>query len=575
MENFIVSARKYRPVTFDTVIGQNAITTTLKNAIKNGQLAQAFLFTGPRGVGKTTCARILAKTINCKNITKDVEPCNVCESCKAFNTSASFNIHELDAASNNSVDDIRSLVEQVRIPPQGVKYKVYIIDEVHMLSAQAFNAFLKTLEEPPTYAKFILATTEKHKILPTILSRCQIFDFNRITVDDIAKHLEFVAKNENIGAEIEALHLIAQKADGALRDALSIFDQIASFSGASITYDNVIDNLNILDVYSYFEITDYILHNNVTQALLKVNSIIEKGHDAHNFINGLGDHLRNLLVCRDIETIVLLEVSPAVKEEYKKQSQGCIPELLLKGLEICNKADINYKTVGNKRLLIELSVLQMCALCNKKEEDKNIYNDKPYSLPKAVTPPPQVVKKTEDVPIPKVTLEEPKPIKKEEKNELSKGSVSFSSLYNTPSKSEETVSENTQAIKEEVLPTDDFSDDKLIALWNNYADLEQHSPNFKSVLTNNAPQKNDNNTIMLNVINTFQEEEIKANMPELLTFLRNGLNNQLITIEINIIPVEENKTVKPFTVKDKFKSMSEKNPDVIKLKNKLELDLDY
>ena len=574
MENFIVSARKYRPVTFDTVIGQKAITTTLKNAIKNDQIAQAFLFTGPRGVGKTTCARILAKTINCENTTENVEPCNVCESCKAFNTSASFNIHELDAASNNSVDDIRSLVEQVRIPPQGVKYKVYIIDEVHMLSSQAFNAFLKTLEEPPSYAKFILATTEKHKILPTILSRCQIFDFNRITVDDIAKHLEFVAKSENINAEIDALHIIAQKADGALRDALSMFDQIASFSGSSITYDNVIENLNILDVYSYFEITDYILQNNITQALLKINAIFEKGHDAHHFINGLGDHLRNLLVCKDIETIVLLEVSPNIKEKYKIQSQECKQDLLLKGLEICNKADVNYKSVGNKRLLVELSVLQMCGLCDKKEDDKNIYGSKPHISPKTemTTPPP--VKKVENAPIQKVVSEAPKTIK-EEKNEVAKGSVSFSSLYSTTPKVDESISENTKTSKEEVLPADDFTNEKLSDLWNKYANIEKHSPNYKSILTNNLPFKADNNIISFNVINPFQEEEIKANMQELLGYLRNGLNNQFITLQVNINPEDENKTTKPFTVKDKFKSMSEKNPDIIKLKNRLELDLDY
>jgi len=574
MENFIVSARKYRPVTFDTVIGQNAITTTLKNAIKNDQIAQAFLFTGPRGVGKTTCARILAKTINCENITKNIEPCNVCESCKAFNTSASFNIHELDAASNNSVDDIRSLVEQVRIPPQGVKYKVYIIDEVHMLSAQAFNAFLKTLEEPPSYAKFILATTEKHKIIPTILSRCQIFDFNRITVDDIAKHLEFVAKNENISAEPEALHVIAQKADGALRDALSIFDQISSFSGSSMTYDNVIENLNVLDVNFYFEITELILQNDIAQALLMLNTIFEKGHDAHHFINGMGDHLRNLLVSKDIETIILLEVSPNVKGKYKVQSQCCESEFLLKCLEICNKADINYKSVGNKRLLIELSILQMCALCSKKKEVKNIYVNKPYTLPKVEDTTSTSEKKTEHTPPPKANLEIPKP-PKEEKNELSKGSVSLSSLYAKPSKKEEVISESTKVINEDVQPADDFTDDKLIELWNKYAEIDKHSPNYKSILTNNLPKKADNNIISFSVINTFQEEELKSNMPEIISFLRNGLNNQLINLQVNIVPEEENKTSKPFTVKDKFNSMSEKNPDIIKLKNKLELDFDY
>ncbi len=300
MENFIVSARKYRPITFDTVVGQASITGTLKNAIKNNQLAQAFLFCGPRGVGKTTCARILAKTINCQNITENMEACDKCESCTSFNNSASFNIYELDAASNNSVDDIRSLVDQVRIPPQVGKYKVYIIDEVHMLSAAAFNAFLKTLEEPPPYAKFILATTEKHKIIPTILSRCQIFDFKRILIEDIAKHLAFVAGKENIEADTDALHIIAQKADGALRDALSIFDQLVSFAGNHLTYDDVINNLNVLDYDYYFKITDYFLQNDIPSSLILFNEIIDKGFDGQHFLIGLGEHFRNLLVCKDI-----------------------------------------------------------------------------------------------------------------------------------------------------------------------------------------------------------------------------------------------------------------------------------
>jgi len=574
MDNFIVSARKYRPVTFDTVVGQNSITSTLKNAIKNKQIAQAFLFTGPRGVGKTTCARILAKTINCTNVSENIEPCNVCDSCKAFNTSASFNVHELDAASNNSVEDIRNLVEQVRIPPQAVNYKVYIIDEVHMLSPSAFNAFLKTLEEPPPYAKFILATTEKHKILPTILSRCQIFDFNRITVDDIAKHLEFVAKNENINAEPEALHIIAQKADGALRDALSIFDQIASYSGSSITYENVIENLNVLDVNSYFEMSDFIWENNISQVLLKLNDIFEKGHDPHHFINGLGDHLRNLLVCKDTETIVLLEVSPNIKGKYKTQSQNCAPDILLKCLEICNKADVNYKSVSNKRLLIELSLLQMCALCNK-TENKSTFVNPPINQTREVVKTPIPEKKTESIPVQKPIVEPPKN-KTEEKHEAAKESISFSSLYSNPQKNNVTVSENVkEAIKIESVPSDNFTNDKLVELWAQFTEKQESGSNFKSILASNKPHKKENNTISFSVLNTFQEQEIKTKMQELLAFLRTNLNNQLINLAIDIIPEEEHKTVKPFTVKDKFQSMSEKNPDIIKLKNKLELDLEY
>ena len=365
MENFVVSARKYRPITFDTVVGQGSITNTLKNAIRNNTLAQAFLFCGPRGVGKTTCARIMAKTINCLNPTENMEACNECESCRAFNNNASFNIYELDAASNNSVEDIRSLVDQVRIPPQIGQYKVYIIDEVHMLSAAAFNAFLKTLEEPPAYAKFILATTEKHKIIPTILSRCQIFDFKRITVDDIAKHLAYVAQSEGVSAEPEALNIIAQKADGALRDALSIFDQMVSFSGKNITYKDVIENLNVLDYDYYFQIVDHILHGDTTDILLILNDIISKGFEPQHFVSGMGNHLRSLLVSKDPVTVQLLEVSEQLRQRYLAQSQTCPLPFLIKALEINNQCDIDYRATNNKRLHLEIALLKMCGLCSQ------------------------------------------------------------------------------------------------------------------------------------------------------------------------------------------------------------------
>jgi DNA polymerase-3 subunit gamma/tau len=367
MENFIVSARKYRPESFDSVVAQSSITKTLKNAIKNNQLAHAYLFCGPRGVGKTTCARIFAKTINCSNLSEDIEACNECESCKAFNTQRSFNIHELDAASNNSVEDIRQLIDQVRIPPQIGKYSVYIIDEVHMLSSQAFNAFLKTLEEPPKHAIFILATTEKHKIIPTILSRCQIFDFNRINISDIANHLEYVAKSEGAITEKEALNVIAQKADGAMRDALSIFDQIVSFSGKEITYQNVIANLNVLDYDYYFRLVDHFLKNEVPETLMIFDDILNHGFDGHHFINGLSDHLRNLLVCKDQATIQLLEVGGEIKERYKVQATSCERDFLLKALEISNECDMQYKSSQNKRLLIELALIRMAQLTLKKK----------------------------------------------------------------------------------------------------------------------------------------------------------------------------------------------------------------
>lgn len=362
MENFVVSARKYRPSTFESVVGQSHITTTLKNAIKSNHLAQAFLFCGPRGVGKTTNARILAKAINCENLTADCEPCNVCESCKSFNNNASFNVHELDAASNNSVDDIRSLVDQVRYPPQYGKYKIYIIDEVHMLSNAAFNAFLKTLEEPPSYAIFILATTEKHKIIPTILSRCQIFDFNRIQVKDIANHLAGIAQKENITFEQQALHLIAQKADGALRDALSIFDLIVTFSGNHITYKNTIENLHILDYDYYFKMVDYMLNKDLPNVLLTFDEIVRQGFDGHNFIIGISEHFRNLLVCKDAATVKLLEVADEVQKKYIEQAAIVPLGLLMSALNIANHCDLHYKSSKNPRLHVELSLMKMSYL---------------------------------------------------------------------------------------------------------------------------------------------------------------------------------------------------------------------
>lgn len=361
MDNFIVSARKYRPTTFNSVVGQEHITSTLKNAIKTGQIAQSFLFCGPRGVGKTTCARIFAKALNCQHLTADFEPCNECDSCRAYNESASFNVYELDAASNNSVDDIRSLVEQVRIAPQGAKYKVYVIDEVHMLSSAAFNAFLKTLEEPPAYAKFILATTEKHKIIPTILSRCQVYDFKRINDNDIIKHLQYVAKSENVEAEEEALRVIAAKADGALRDALSIFDQIVSFSGGAITYKQTIENLNVLDVNNYFKMVNYLFSEDVSSALLLFDEILSNGFEAQHFIAGMAKHFRNLLVAQNPSTVRLMEASDSIKQQYSMQAQNIDKSLLLRALDLANECDFNFKTSNNKRLSVELCLMKINA----------------------------------------------------------------------------------------------------------------------------------------------------------------------------------------------------------------------
>ena len=368
MENYIVSARKYRPSTFESVVGQRALTTTLKNAIATQKLAHAYLFCGPRGVGKTTCARIFAKTINCMTPTADGEACNQCESCVAFNEQRSYNIHELDAASNNSVDDIRQLVEQVRIPPQIGKYKVYIIDEVHMLSASAFNAFLKTLEEPPRHAIFILATTEKHKILPTILSRCQIYDFNRISVEDTVNHLSYVASKEGISAEPEALNVIAMKADGGMRDALSIFDQVVSFTGGNITYKSVIDNLNVLDYEYYFRLTDCFLANKVSDALLLFNDVLNKGFDGSHFITGLSSHFRDLLVGKDPVTLPLLEVGASIRQRYQEQAQKCPLPFLYKAMKLCNECDLNYRISKNKRLLVELTLIQVAQLTTEGDD---------------------------------------------------------------------------------------------------------------------------------------------------------------------------------------------------------------
>lgn len=367
MNEFIVSARKYRPSTFHSVVGQQSITATLKNAIVNNHMAHAYLFCGSRGVGKTTCARIFAKTINCQQLTADYEPCNECESCLAFNENRSYNIHELDAASNNSVDDIRTLIDQVRVPPQLGHYSVYIIDEVHMLSSSAFNAFLKTLEEPPKHAIFILATTEKHKILPTILSRCQIFDFNRITVADIAGHLQYVAKSEGAEVDDAGLNVIAQKADGAMRDALSIFDQIVSFSGKNITYQDVIANLNVLDYDYYFRLTDSFLKAEIPQIMTIFNDILNHGFDGHHFISGLSSHFRDLLVCKDSSTILLLEVGGDIQEKYKVQATTCSHEFLLEALDITNQCDLSYKASQNKRLLIELTLIKLAQILQKKK----------------------------------------------------------------------------------------------------------------------------------------------------------------------------------------------------------------
>lgn len=630
MENFVVSARKYRPSTFDTVVGQNSITSTLKNAIKNNHLAQAFLFCGPRGVGKTTCARILAKTINCENISDTIEACDKCESCTSFNNSASFNIHELDAASNNSVDDIRNLVEQVRIPPQVGRYKVYIIDEVHMLSSAAFNAFLKTLEEPPAYAKFILATTEKHKIIPTILSRCQIFDFKRILIDDITKHLAFIAQNENIETEADGLHIIAQKADGALRDALSIFDQIVSFSGSNVTYKNVIENLNVLDYDYYFKIVDAILTNNISAVLLLLNEIIENGFDGQHFIIGLGEHLRNLLVCKNPETLSLLEVGDNIREKYAAQSQQSELRLLLNALDVNNKCDINYKASNNKRLHLELSLLQMCALSKAiaaasgksfpTPEIKKKAEPKPISEEKA-TPPvieesikaevplrdekaktvveepakaevisskeeapkleeTQIIEETPEVEEPKaeyIPKEEPKkeaaPIKSAESrpNIRIPGSVS---IKNFTEKHEDEIKEE-QELQQNIAnrPVTEFTQAELEEQWNIYLkSISITQPGFSNSLLKYKPELKDNFVVEFKTDNKVLAAD-RLNINDLQAFLKKELNNSKLSLKTIILEKVESK--KAYTDQEKYQKMIERNPNIKSLKEQLDLEIDF
>lgn len=588
MENYIVSARKYRPVTFDTVVGQHSITSTLKNAIKTAHLAQAFLFCGPRGVGKTTCARILAKTINCFNITQNIEACDECESCKSFNEGHSLNVYELDAASNNSVDDIRALIDQVRFAPQLGTHKVYIIDEVHMLSQAAFNAFLKTLEEPPKHAIFILATTEKHKIIPTILSRCQVFDFNRIQIEDIANHLAHIAEKETIEAEKEGLHIIAQKADGALRDALSMFDQIVSFSGNKITYQDVIDNLNILDYDYYFKITDAIITNNISNALLIFNEILNNGFDGHNFINGLSEHLRNLLVCQDNATVNLLEVGPSIKEKYLEQSKKINLNDLISFLSITSQTDTTYKSSKNKRLLVEVMLMQLCSRNYSQDEKKKPIINLPFSnnkeLAKAVEKHEGVVvqpKKEQPQPTPTVvnepviSLNKPEtPTVEEKKTTYSQQLGSFQ-LSGTISIKEQLADKENSGKKEDTSekPTAPFTEEAFLAQWKIYKDklLADGQIMFASAFEN-APEI-EGTLIKVIVENKAIVDEFTAQKPDILDFFRATLNNYNIDFELTINKDKANK--KAFTPEEKFEKMSEKNPVLKLLRDRLDLEVGY
>ena len=582
MENFIVSARKYRPATFDTVVGQKSITNTLKNAIKNNHLAQAFLFCGPRGVGKTTCARILAKTINCQNITENIEACNNCNSCNGFNENQSFNIHELDAASNNGVDKIRDLVDQVRFAPQVGKYNIYIIDEVHMLSQAAFNAFLKTLEEPPAHAIFILATTEKQKIIPTILSRCQIFDFKRIQVEDIVQHLAFVAKNEGVKAEHDALHIIAQKADGGLRDALSIFDQIVSFCGNEMTYDSVIQNLNILDHDYFFKVTDSILQNSIFESLNLFNEILNNGFDGHNFINGLGQHFRNLLVCQDSATLSLLETGENIKEKYQKQSSTCPQALLLQALELCNKADLNYKNTKNQRLHVEITLMQLCGLDGYEETSST---EKKTFIVKSL-PAKEDTKTTNENTITSLSTEikkeEIKPTTPTNEEKVLKSVVSLKERptrkrtisidINHLNKNEEQPKKEAQEEPKET----PFTQEDLEASWKNYATKIglDGKHNLSSIMKEHIPNINNGFVLELTLNNKVQEEVFNEEKSNILVFLKKNLINNSIQLNFNIKKLEKQE-IKAYTPEDKFKEMAKKNPTLLEMKDQFGLELEY
>jgi DNA polymerase-3 subunit gamma/tau len=576
MEKFIVSARKYRPVTFDTVVGQPNITNTLKNAIRNNHLAQAFLFTGPRGVGKTTTARILAKTINCENISTNVEACNQCESCISFNNNHSLNIYELDAASNNSVEDIRGLVEQVRYPPQGGKYKVYIIDEVHMLSASAFNAFLKTLEEPPAYAVFILATTEKHKIIPTILSRCQIFDFSRIGVEDIAEHLKNIAEKENVSAEEDALHVIAQKADGALRDALSMFDQLVSFAGNNLTYKAVIENLNILDYDYYFKITEDILVGNFSSVLLTFNEIINNGFDSHNFISGLASHFRDLLVCKDEVTLKLLEVSPSVREKYKIQSKPCPSSLLLELLDVSNKCDSGYKAAKNQRLHVELALLKMCSMNSFSEPFKKKVEfaelSKPINIPVGSQETPA------RPPVASIVNEPKPPFSQKDKPQQEptiRKTISITENLNSKGSAKNEIKKTEENAEPAVKNI--FSQADLERAWNEYSDLleKEGRLSMHAALVKRKPELKEDFRILFGIDNPSLEKDISDIKMELVSFLRKKLNNNQVQLSTIIDKEGTDTGKKPYTSKEKYDHMAAKNPVLNELRKQLDLEIDY
>ena len=557
MSEFLVSARKYRPTTFDDVVGQTSVTSTLKNAIQSNQLAQSYLFCGPRGVGKTTCARIFAKEINLFQNTDQIDD-------------FSYNIFELDAASNNSVDDIRNLTDQVRVPPQIGKYKVYIIDEVHMLSQAAFNAFLKTLEEPPSHAKFILATTEKHKIIPTILSRCQIFDFKRVSNDDIVKNLKFVAQSENIKIEDEALFLIAEKSDGALRDSLSLFDRLVSFSDNSLTYKDVADHLNVLDYEYFFKITDQLLTNDISSLLVTFNDIIDNGFDGQHFINGLSEHLRKLLLCQNQSTVNLLSVNESLKSKYLNQANNTDSNFLIEALNLTNTCDLQYKLSTNKRLLVEICLMQVSSI-NFLEQSKKKNKNFVVSSKNDNTSDSEPTVKNNNEP------SEEKPAEKEKKESV----IELKEVNPVPSsktisilgslKDEQEIEDKIEISKN----SDHFSNDDLQARWKemNSNFSNKGKTNLVLALNSNKPVLKENYVVEVTLSNTSQVELLNEEKLNILGYLREKMNNDSIDIITNVVQSDKNDT--PYTNSDKYKKMYEQNKNLAILGQKLGLDPDY
>ena len=563
MEDYIVSARKYRPATFDSVVGQHALTETLRNAIRQNHLAHAYLFCGPRGVGKTTCARIFAKTINCLNPTESHDACNECESCQAFNEQRSFNIHELDAASNNSVDDIRNLIDQVRIPPQIGKYSVYIIDEVHMLSAGAFNALLKTLEEPPSYAIFILATTEKHKVLPTILSRCQVYDFARITVADIIAHLQYVASKEGITVGEDALNVVAQKADGGMRDALSIFDQLVAFCGNTITYEQTIEVLNVLDTEYYFRLVDAARTNDVSGALLLLNDVLQRGFDAGHFITGFAQHLRDVLVSKDPATVALLETSDAIRQRYVEQAKQCDARWIFKALDAVNTCDINYRTARNKRLTVELCLVQLTQLSVVSPQQ----SAQPAAQPKVAAPAAQSK--------PAAPAAPPRPAAQPQ---VSTAKIPTIPSLNTVPKPQTQQSQitndksqitNTPPQEESNRP---FTNDQFLGAWAGLYAIFKDEPRLLAVLKEYKPELIDQEHCVLRLANPWQKDAFKQYGKAVMDHMRQTLHNSKLQLTVHV--TEQQNTKRAYTSEEKYKVLLEKNEALANLKTALSLQLE-